>query len=1094
MFWNLHGFKTLTELTQGEQSRLLQFDIIMFAETFVTGPMFPTPNFLKAFEGISSPATKNKQKGRASGGIVILCNKDIFSDSEPIDVCPWWVFAKLKIRSTQCEIVVGMCYVNQNSSAFRSFCDQLDILLHKLNQKYLNLPIWICGDFNSKVGENGAIFDNRSLSTLAQDRTSTDERSDGRGMNLLEVMENSAYGLINGRTISDRPAKCTFIAEQGKSVIDLCFVNLLASLETTDSKVLNFSGSDHVPYAVETKLAASAPNEHNLHVTSPPIEEKMIWDPEKKDKYQESITNCVRSEPISDIEDYVAKIKSTADSLDMVKKFKPMLKNSNSQAWFDKTCKQLKRSARLALKECKRNGYGSQYMEHYLIIKKKMKQYFKARKVGYWKAKKERLAAVNTTEFWKEIASIAYKPGNRNLIKKEEWTNFYESILPTRTEEDFSGQDAAHPTLDSPILKFELEFAIKSLKLKKAPGPEGLTNEFLKALPEEGKEELLQLFNQILESETIPSEWSQATITNLYKSGSAEDPRNYRPIALLNNSMKLFTRILLHRLSLWAERCKVLPESQAGFRKGRDCMEQIFNLQTAITLNLMRGKKIYGAFVDFERAFPSIKHFKLFLKLQDAGVSSKFIRILEGIYKNAKMRIKTAFGLTDSIHVTEGVLQGEQLSPIIFSLFIADMEQFFIDRGCKGIKLNDLVEILVLFYADDLILLGESPEDLNRKLGILQQYCEENGLKVNIKKTKVIIFRKGGRLPGDQFYYNNEKLEVVSTYVYLGICFSSSGLFRKAADDRCSKARQKSGVIRSLLAKGRSDSWETVTKLFDSCILPTLLYASPVWGLRYLDQLEKIQTKFIKDVLLLPRNSPAYMVRYETGRTKVEVELVRRVLRFWGKILRTDNSRLLKQCYLELLEPQYMDSRHTKYNWALQLKNLLISNGFVEVWERQSHEFLGEHVEDIVEAMRTKYREQDTVRVQQSTFNTNYSDIKSYPEPASYLLLPSSMVKKRLIARFRIFSSKYSKFSVYTSQGTHTFQSDDDAICQLCNLKEPESSTHFLYRCQLYSPYRDRYLQQNSSILPNPINATELDNFFYYISASLKLRAWTLEE
>jgi hypothetical protein len=165
-------------------------------------------------------------------------------------------------------------------------------------------------------------------------------------------------------------------------------------------------------------------------------------------------------------------------------------------------------------------------------------------------------------------------------------------------------------------------------------------------------------------------------------------------------------------LNTWAEACKILPESQAGFRKGRDCMEQIFNLQSIINLNLMRGKKVYGAFVDFERAFPSIQHFKLFLKLNKTGVSSKFIRILETIYKTASMKIKTAFGLTDEIPVTEGLLQGEQLSPILFSIFIADMEQFFLDQGCKGIKLNDLVDILVLFYADDLILLGESAEDL----------------------------------------------------------------------------------------------------------------------------------------------------------------------------------------------------------------------------------------------------------------------------------------------------------------------------------------------------------------------------------------------
>ena len=153
-----------------------------------------------------------------------------------------------------------------------------------------------------------------------------------------------------------------------------------------------------------------------------------------------------------------------------------------------------------------------------------------------------------------------------------------------------------------------------------------------------------------------------------------------------------------------------------------------------------------------------------------------------------------------------------------------------------------------------------------------------------------------------------------------------------------------------------------------------------------------------------------------------------------------------------------------------------------------------EYEEEIVESLRTKFRDQDTLQIQRSTFTGIYHEIKTYPEPASYLQLPASLCKKRIITRFRIFSTKYSKFSVYTSQGTHTFQSDEDSVCTLCNLKEPESPTHFLYRCQLYSPYREKFLRQTLPTLPDPTNMLELNNFFYYISASLKLRAFALDE
>jgi hypothetical protein len=406
-----------------------------------------------------------------------------------------------------------------------------------------------------------------------------------------------------------------------------------------------------------------------------------------------------------------------------------------------------------------------------------------------------------------------------------------------------------------------------------------------------------------------------------------------------------------------------------------------------------------------------------------------------------------------------------------------------------------MVDILVLFYADDCIILGHSPEDLNRKLALLHKYCEANGLTVNKKKTKVMVFRRGGKLPKDlKFFYNNEQLEIVNKYTYLGVCFSSSGLFPVASEDRCGKARQKSGIVRGILAKGRSRSWHTVTKLFDTCVLPTLLYASPVWSLRYLEKLERVHVKFFKDVLYLPRNIPDYMVRYETGRTKVEVEVFRRLLRFWWKILRADNSSIMKRCYLALLEPPYDMLDYTKYNWASQLRQMICSIGYSDVWEAQSADTLSTKFEEMVEHLRSKFRDEDHLRIQNSSFSSTYQEIKKYPEPATYLLLPSPIVKKRIIARFRLFSTQYANFSVYTSQGTHSFQSDEGAKCTVCNLQEAESPSHFISRCPVYSPVRERFLHQMNTILPDPQNTNDLNNFFIYVLTSLKLRAFILDE
>lgn len=94
--------------------------------------------------------------------------------------------------------------------------------------------------------------------------------------------------------------------------------------------------------------------------------------------------------------------------------------------------------------------------------------------------------------------------------------------------------------LDCKITRKEFQEALRELKSNKAPGPEGILNEHLRNLPVLAQEQLLDIFNNTLDNETITLDWPDSTITNLYKKGDAEDPAYYRPIALLNNTMKLF--------------------------------------------------------------------------------------------------------------------------------------------------------------------------------------------------------------------------------------------------------------------------------------------------------------------------------------------------------------------------------------------------------------------------------------------------------------------------------------------------------------------------------------------------------------------------
>lgn len=295
--------------------------------------------------------------------------------------------------------------------------------------------------------------------------------------------------------------------------------------------------------------------------------------------------------------------------------------------------------------------------------------------------------------------------------------------------------------MDAHITPVELRGCIRKAKAGKAPGVDDISCEFYKALTVEWFDYLLALYNKMLDSEELPRTWSKVTLCMLHKKGPATDPLNYRDIALVNSITKLFTQIIHDRLESWATAVNLVPEEQAGFRKGRGVMDNLFTLQSAIHLRLRQtGGKAYALFVDFRRAFDLVPQQKLWKKMLRFGISSKTIRILRNLYDAATLQIKTKAGLSVAADVSAGVLQGEVLSPLLFVIYISDMISYFRARAARGIELNNRRDLPMLLYADDLVILAHSPVDLKRKLRILDSYCTENGLTVNTKKTQIVVF------------------------------------------------------------------------------------------------------------------------------------------------------------------------------------------------------------------------------------------------------------------------------------------------------------------------------------------------------------------
>ena len=160
------------------------------------------------------------------------------------------------------------------------------------------------------------------------------------------------------------------------------------------------------------------------------------------------------------------------------------------------------------------------------------------------------------------------------------------------------------------------------------------------------------------------------------------------------------------------------------------------------------------------------------------------------MYKNVKSKVKMYNMLGNEFFCSPGVRQGESLLPLLFSMFLNDIEDKFIHSGFEGLDV-DMFNLYMLLYADDIVIFANNAEELQLDLNFLSEYCTRWKLKVNASKTKFLIFRKGGTLQGHFiFLYEDQHIEIVSSFKYSGIVFTTGGSFSEAQTTLAGQAQK----------------------------------------------------------------------------------------------------------------------------------------------------------------------------------------------------------------------------------------------------------------------------------------------------------------
>ena len=383
----------------------------------------------------------------------------------------------------------------------------------------------------------------------------------------------------------------------------------------------------------------------------------------------------------------------------------------------------------------------------------------------------------------------------------------------------------------------------------------------------------------------------------------------------------------------WAENYDVLIEAQAGFRPGMSTVDNIFILHGVISHMLNQGKKLYCTFVDFTKAFDYVVRENLWFKLIKLGLRGQILNIIKAMYNSVKSRVKFCNQLGNEFCCALGVRQGECLSPLLFSLFLNDIEDQFLRSGLEGIDIN-MFKVFMLLYADDIVIFANSAEDLQISLDLLAEYCTRWKLKINVAKTKVIVFRKGGMLPRDiAFYYQGKRLEIVNSFKYLGVFFTAGGSFSEAQNTLAGQAQKALFKLNKYLYKFTFISPKHRIELFDKLITPILNYASEVWGFKQANCIERVHLQYCKKLLGVKKNTQNDFVYEEFGRTDFRMRRYLLIIKYWFKILYSREIKYIKLIYKLMLND--IDTHPTVINWASLVRDILLPLGFYEVWLQQ---------------------------------------------------------------------------------------------------------------------------------------------------------------